>query len=71
MKSAFAAWGALNSRRAANPLLRLVERWESPNHLQSGGTEPNRSVICMELQANLRLTSGLQLASCHDEFRGP
>ncbi|GFY01207.1 hypothetical protein TNCV_5076741 [Trichonephila clavipes] len=36
MYSAFAAWGTLNSRRAASPLMRLVdekERREAPNPL--------------------------------------
>ncbi|GFW82453.1 uncharacterized protein TNCV_3819321 [Trichonephila clavipes] len=50
----------LNSRRAASPLVWLVEveeRWETPGHPQGflplnwGGTEPNRTVTCMELKA--------------------
>ncbi|GFU75863.1 hypothetical protein TNCV_1653211 [Trichonephila clavipes] len=38
----------LNSRRAANPLVRLVDGEE-----------------------RLRPTTGVRLAPCHDEFRGP
>ncbi|GFV91745.1 hypothetical protein TNCV_4763101 [Trichonephila clavipes] len=50
----------LNSRRAASPLVRLVEgeeRWEAPDHSQGvllqncGGAEQNRSVTCMVLKA--------------------
>ncbi|GFT92894.1 uncharacterized protein TNCV_740541 [Trichonephila clavipes] len=49
----------LNSRRAASPLVRLVEgeeRWEAPNHPQGvlpqnwGGTQQNRTVTCMVLK---------------------
>ncbi|GFS62225.1 uncharacterized protein TNCV_477441 [Trichonephila clavipes] len=51
--------GTLNSRRAASPLVRLVEgeeRWEAPGHqgvlpLSWGGTEQNRTVTCMVLKA--------------------
>ncbi|GFW44393.1 uncharacterized protein TNCV_1748221 [Trichonephila clavipes] len=48
--------GTLNSRRAACPLVRLVEgeeRWEALGHPQGflppnwGGTEQNRTVTCM------------------------
>ncbi|GFV86197.1 uncharacterized protein TNCV_671941 [Trichonephila clavipes] len=60
--------GTLNRRRAANPLVRLVEkeeRKEAPDHLQGtvsqnwGGIEPNRTVSCMVLNAtaNGRRTS--------------
>ncbi|GFV10715.1 uncharacterized protein TNCV_1755541 [Trichonephila clavipes] len=64
----------LNSRRAASPLVRLVEgeeRWEAPDHPQSvlpqnwSGTELNRSVTCMVLKAtaNDRMNfMGLDLA---------
>ncbi|GFX37581.1 hypothetical protein TNCV_3201051 [Trichonephila clavipes] len=50
---------ALNSHRAASPLVRLVEgeeRWEAPDHLQDvlpqnwGGTEQKHAVTCMELK---------------------
>ncbi|GFX24284.1 uncharacterized protein TNCV_1366631 [Trichonephila clavipes] len=69
--------GTLNSRRAASPLVRLVEgeeRWEATDHPQGilprnwGETEPNRSVTCMmhEATANDRR----HLALCRDEFRG-
>ncbi|GFY26812.1 uncharacterized protein TNCV_4375581 [Trichonephila clavipes] len=55
--------GTLNSRRAASPLVWLVEdeeRWEAPGHLQCflslnwGGTEENRTVTCVQLKANYR-----------------
>ncbi|GFX10267.1 uncharacterized protein TNCV_1866641 [Trichonephila clavipes] len=70
--------GTLNSRRAASPLVRLVEgkeRWEasdnshgvlSPNWCE---TELNRSVTCMVLKATVN--DRHHLALCHDEFRGP
>ncbi|GFS54911.1 uncharacterized protein TNCV_3576251 [Trichonephila clavipes] len=54
--------GTLNSRRAASPLVRLVEgeeRWETSDHPQSvlplnwGGIEPNRTVTCMVLKATV------------------
>ncbi|GFT86792.1 uncharacterized protein TNCV_4163721 [Trichonephila clavipes] len=57
---AFAAWGTLNNRRAASPLVWLVEgeeRWKAPHHphgflsLNWGGTEQNRTVTCMVLKA--------------------
>ncbi|GFS80623.1 hypothetical protein TNCV_3870421 [Trichonephila clavipes] len=69
MYSAFAAWGTLNSRRAAIPLVMLVEgeeRWEvNDPHRQGvlslnwGGTELIRTVTCMVLKAtaNGRRTS--------------
>ncbi|PRD27058.1 UNVERIFIED_CONTAM: hypothetical protein NCL1_36380 [Trichonephila clavipes] len=74
------AWhgGTLNSRRAASPLVRLVEgkeRLEASDHPQSvlplnwGGTEPNRTVTCMVLKATDN--DRRHLALCHDEFRGP
>ncbi|GFW56106.1 uncharacterized protein TNCV_106521 [Trichonephila clavipes] len=53
-------WGTLNSRRAASPLVSLVdgeERWEAPDHLQGflplnwGGSEQKRTVTCMVLKA--------------------
>ncbi|GFW40669.1 uncharacterized protein TNCV_2836131 [Trichonephila clavipes] len=68
----------LNSRRAVNPLVRLVEgeeRWESPDHFQGvlplnwGETELNRSVTCMLLKATAN--DKCHLALIHDEFRGP
>ncbi|GFR21568.1 hypothetical protein TNCT_471361 [Trichonephila clavata] len=51
---------SLNSRRAASPLVRLMEgeeRWEVPDNSQGvlpqnwGRTEPNRAVTCMVLKA--------------------
>ncbi|GFX01172.1 uncharacterized protein TNCV_4581381 [Trichonephila clavipes] len=70
--------GTLNSRRAASPLVGLVEgkeMWEALDHPQGvlpqnwGETELNRSVTCMVLKgtANDRRHQAL----CHDEFRGP
>ncbi|GFX53490.1 hypothetical protein TNCV_4652761 [Trichonephila clavipes] len=68
----------LNSRRAASPLVRLVEgeeRWEAPDHPQGvlslnwDETELNRSVTCMVLKA--LANDRCHLALCHDEFRGP
>ncbi|GFU37626.1 uncharacterized protein TNCV_4275241 [Trichonephila clavipes] len=77
MYSAFAAWGTLNSRRAASPLVRLVEgeeRWEASSHPKSvlprncRGTELNRTAICRVLKATTN--DRRHLALCHDEFRG-
>ncbi|GFU23257.1 uncharacterized protein TNCV_2559561 [Trichonephila clavipes] len=57
--------GTLNSRRAASPLVRLVEgkeRWEAPDHTQGvllqnwGETELNCYVACVVL-IKLRLTT--------------
>ncbi|GFW66060.1 uncharacterized protein TNCV_588861 [Trichonephila clavipes] len=68
----------LNSRRAASPLVRLVEgeeRWEASDHPQGvlplnwGGIEPNRTITCMVLKATAN--NRRHLALCHDEFRGP
>ncbi|GFW91660.1 uncharacterized protein TNCV_4500791 [Trichonephila clavipes] len=70
--------GTLNSRRAASPLVRLVEgeqRWEAFGPPQSvlplnwGGIEPNRTVTCMVLKATDN--DRRHLALCHDEFREP
>ncbi|GFX06079.1 uncharacterized protein TNCV_446541 [Trichonephila clavipes] len=66
----------LNSRRAASPLVRMVEgeeRWEATPQgvlpLNWGETELNRSVTCMVLKAMDNDRHRLTL--CHDEFRGP
>ncbi|GFT41451.1 uncharacterized protein TNCV_3942181 [Trichonephila clavipes] len=77
MYSAVAAWGTLNSRRAASSLVWLVERverWEAPDPPRClpqnwGGNEPNRTITCMVRKAttNDRRHSAL----CHDKFRGP
>ncbi|GFX60192.1 uncharacterized protein TNCV_4533521 [Trichonephila clavipes] len=70
--------GTLNSRRAACPLVRLVEgeeRWDNPDYprdvlpLNWGETELNRFVTCMGLKATANDRRHLTL--CHDEFRGP
>ncbi|GFX73753.1 uncharacterized protein TNCV_4290691 [Trichonephila clavipes] len=68
----------INSRRAASPLMRLVEeeeRWEAPDHHSGafpqnwGGNEPNRIVTCMVLKATDKCRR--HLALCHDKFREP
>ncbi|GFS95497.1 uncharacterized protein TNCV_814481 [Trichonephila clavipes] len=68
----------LNRRRAASPLVRLMEREERseiPDHAQGvlplnwGETELNRSVTCTVLKATTN--DRRHLALCHDEFRGP
>ncbi|GFW27471.1 uncharacterized protein TNCV_163141 [Trichonephila clavipes] len=80
MYSAFVRHGgALNSRRAASPLVWLVEgeeRWVAPGHPQGflplnwGETEQNRTVTGMVQK--LRLTTGVTiLALSLDKFRGP
>ncbi|PRD34854.1 UNVERIFIED_CONTAM: hypothetical protein NCL1_13362 [Trichonephila clavipes] len=78
MHSACAAGFTLNSRRAASPLVRLVERkyrWEASDYPQSilplnwGRIEPNRSVTCMALKASAN--DRRHLALYHDEFHGP
>ncbi|GFV00520.1 uncharacterized protein TNCV_3644981 [Trichonephila clavipes] len=70
--------GTLNSRRAASPLVWLVEeveRWEAPDHPSGvlpqnwGGNEPNRTVTCMVLKATAN--DRRHLALCRNEFRGP
>ncbi|GFU95928.1 uncharacterized protein TNCV_252791 [Trichonephila clavipes] len=69
--------GTLNSRRAASPLVGLVEgkeRWgplTTPRDflpLNWGGTEQKRTVACMVLKANDRRKIP---ALCCDELRGP
>ncbi|GFU97418.1 uncharacterized protein TNCV_1912731 [Trichonephila clavipes] len=77
MYSTFAAWGTLNNRRAASPLVRLVEgeeRWEAliPQGVLPqnwGETELNHSVTCMVLKATAN--DMRHLTFCHEEFRGP
>ncbi|GFW24400.1 uncharacterized protein TNCV_606461 [Trichonephila clavipes] len=70
--------GTLNTRRAASPLVRLVEekeRWEDPDHSHGvlpqnrGVTKQNHSVTCMVLKAKTK-DWRKNLAPCHDEFRG-
>ncbi|GFV88512.1 uncharacterized protein TNCV_1243251 [Trichonephila clavipes] len=69
--------GTVNSRRAANLLMRLVkgeEKWEISGHHQGflslnwGGTGQNRAITCMVLKADDRRKN---LALSCDEFRGP
>ncbi|GFV31859.1 uncharacterized protein TNCV_3790691 [Trichonephila clavipes] len=68
--------GTLNSRRAASPLMRLVEeKWVTPDHPQGvlpqnwGGTEQNHTVTCMLLKAKAN-DKRKNLALHRDEFRG-
>ncbi|GFS82162.1 hypothetical protein TNCV_250211 [Trichonephila clavipes] len=77
MYSAFTTWGTLNSRRAASPLVRLVEGGEmllatsrAPPPLNCDKMEQNRSVICMAIKANA-YGRRKNLARHRDEFRGP
>ncbi|GFW15114.1 hypothetical protein TNCV_172611 [Trichonephila clavipes] len=69
---------ALNSHRVASPIAKLVERGTevgghcSPPKVFSlkigGGTEPNR-VLSSACSSKLRITTGVNLAPCRDEFR--
>ncbi|GFV77475.1 uncharacterized protein TNCV_1070041 [Trichonephila clavipes] len=68
--------GTLNSRRAANPLVWLVEeveRWEASDSgvlpQNWGGNEPNRTVTSMVLKATAN--DRRHLALYNDECRGP
>ncbi|GFT74502.1 hypothetical protein TNCV_539981 [Trichonephila clavipes] len=76
MYSAFLAWDTLNSRRAASPLVRLVEgkkEWEVFDHSHGiflpnwVGTAQNRIVTCMVFKA---YASRKNLAFSRNEFRG-
>ncbi|GFV06572.1 uncharacterized protein TNCV_2948941 [Trichonephila clavipes] len=69
----------LNSRRAACPLVGLVEveeRWEAPDHPQGilpqnwGGTEQTRTVTCMVLKAKSN-DRRRNLALSRSGFRAP
>ncbi|GFV42512.1 hypothetical protein TNCV_2905211 [Trichonephila clavipes] len=70
--------GTLNSRRAANPIVRYAEdeeRWETPDHLQSIGWKWNkdeqiRTVTGMVLKAKPN-DRRKNLAQSRDELRGP
>ncbi|GFW64028.1 hypothetical protein TNCV_707331 [Trichonephila clavipes] len=75
--SAFAAWGnskGPSSRKSCREVGGRGETMEGPCPLQTvlpqnwGGTESNRTLTCMVLR--LRITTGVHLASCHDECRG-
>ncbi|GFW75395.1 uncharacterized protein TNCV_4190491 [Trichonephila clavipes] len=70
--------GTLNSRRAASPLVTLVEgeeRWEASDYPHSvipqncGGMELNRIVTCMVLKATAN--DRRHLTFSHDELRRP
>ncbi|GFW57837.1 uncharacterized protein TNCV_2927561 [Trichonephila clavipes] len=71
--------GTLNNRRAASPLVRLVEgeeRWEAPDHTPRVfslkiGLEPSQNVLSPECCLILWLTTDVHSALCRDEFRGP
>ncbi|GFX27533.1 uncharacterized protein TNCV_4995881 [Trichonephila clavipes] len=67
--------GTLNGRRAASPLVRLVEgeeKWEYPDHPQTclnwDETELQRYIACMVLKATAN--DRRHLALSHDEFNG-
>ncbi|GFU87347.1 uncharacterized protein TNCV_2716331 [Trichonephila clavipes] len=67
----------LNSCRVASPLVRLVEgnEREAPDHPygvlpQNWGGKRAKS-HCNIWCSKLRLTTDVQQASCHTEFRGP
>ncbi|GFS61372.1 uncharacterized protein TNCV_3105551 [Trichonephila clavipes] len=71
--------GALNSRRAASPLVRLVEgeeRWKAPDpplkvFSLKIGMDPSKIVLSPAWCLKLRLTTGVRiLALSRDEFRG-
>ncbi|GFV50937.1 hypothetical protein TNCV_301981 [Trichonephila clavipes] len=70
--------GTLNSRRASSPLVRLGERevrWKAPNPPQGCSSSKlgwNRTKSYCHLYGaqGLRLTTGVHLAPCHDEFCG-
>ncbi|GFU21406.1 hypothetical protein TNCV_891491 [Trichonephila clavipes] len=58
--------GTLNNRRAASPLVRLVEReerWEAPDHSQVSylkiGVETSQIVLSPVWCSKLRLTTGI------------
>ncbi|GFV23558.1 uncharacterized protein TNCV_1906861 [Trichonephila clavipes] len=71
--------GTLNSRRAASPLVWLVEgeeRWDALDHPQVSslkiGVETSPIVLSPAWCSKLRLTTGVKiLALSRDEFRGP
>ncbi|GFV14186.1 hypothetical protein TNCV_526601 [Trichonephila clavipes] len=70
--------GTLNSHRAACLLVRLVEgkeRWVTSDPLQGALPEnwvkPSHMALSPAGCSTLRLTTGVQLASCHEGFRGP
>ncbi|GFT91043.1 hypothetical protein TNCV_2008741 [Trichonephila clavipes] len=79
MFNALAAHGGnLNNRRAACPLVRLVEQEEEGKTCTTPrsfplktGMEPSKIVLSPVRCSKLQLTTCIQLASCHDEFRGP
>ncbi|GFX09324.1 hypothetical protein TNCV_1887371 [Trichonephila clavipes] len=67
----------LNSRRAASPVLRLVEReemWEVPDSSSvcflKIGVEPSQIVLPPAWCSKLPLTTYVQLALSRDEFHG-
>ncbi|GFU19496.1 transposable element Tcb2 transposase [Trichonephila clavipes] len=64
--------GTVNSRRAASPLVWLVEGVERSSGVfpqNWGGNEPNRTVTCMTLKVTA--SDRRHLALYHDEFCGP
>ncbi|GFW60181.1 uncharacterized protein TNCV_1842641 [Trichonephila clavipes] len=71
--------GTLISHRAACLLVRLVEgeeNWEISLTTSRAfplkiGMEPSKIILSPVRCSKLRLTTGIQLAPCHDEFRRP
>ncbi|GFW15475.1 hypothetical protein TNCV_4656151 [Trichonephila clavipes] len=67
--------GTLNSRRAASPLVRLIERKRGGRPLtlppQNWGGTKSEIVLSPLWYSRLWPTTGVHLAPCQDEFRGP
>ncbi|GFX56318.1 hypothetical protein TNCV_2242501 [Trichonephila clavipes] len=62
----------INSRRAASPLVRLVEgEAYAQDVLLKTGVEPSQIILSLAWCSKLRITTGVQLAPYYDEFRGP
>ncbi|GFX83489.1 uncharacterized protein TNCV_324381 [Trichonephila clavipes] len=56
--------GTLNSRRAASPLMRLVEgekRWEANDHSPKIGVEPSKIALTPAWCSRLRPTTGVHV----------
>ncbi|GFW38063.1 hypothetical protein TNCV_835031 [Trichonephila clavipes] len=76
MYSVFATWGTVNNHRAASPLVRLVEAEErslttSRVFSLKIGVKPSQIVLSPVWCSKLRLTTGVHIAFCRDDFVGP
>ncbi|GFX59290.1 hypothetical protein TNCV_4217061 [Trichonephila clavipes] len=67
----------LNSHQTQSPLVKLVveeEKWEALDYpkgiLPQNWVEPSQIVLSLARFSKLQLTTGVQLAPGHDEFRG-